>query len=386
MRALFGVPRPRAIPTLACAPIIAESWFQFREIGPPAAMWIVRLALRRPYTFVVMAMLIAILGVVSIVRMPTDIFPEIDIPVISVIFNYRGMSPDDMETRVVGNFERVLVYDRQRHRASSKANRSTASRSSRSSSSPRATSTPPSPRSLRVPQAALRNMPPGIYPPLVIAVQRVERADLAALARQRHPPRTAALRPGDQRPAARHGHRARRADPLPLRRQACGRSWSTSIRTSSTPGTCRPPTCPTRSNAQNLILPAGTAKIGTQEYHVRLNSSPAAVAAISDLPIKTIGTRTIYIRDVAHVRDGFAVQTNIVHVDGKRGVLHADLEIGGASTLDVVSGVKRRLPAPAGHHARRSCRSRRCSISRSSSAPRSRAWSRKRPSPPGSPA
>ena len=97
-------------------------------------------------------------------------------------------------------------------------------------------------------------------------------------------------------------------------------------------------------NAQNLILPAGTAKIGMQEYNIRLNSSPEAVAAIGDLPIKTIGNRTIYIRDVANVRDGFAPQTNVVHVDGKRGVLQPILK-SGASTLDIVNGVKKRLPA-----------------------------------------
>ncbi|HTU26129.1 MAG TPA: efflux RND transporter permease subunit [Pirellulales bacterium] len=305
-------------------------------------MWIVRLALRRPYTFVVMAMLIAILGVVTIVRMPTDIFPEIEIPVIATIWQYTGISPDEMETRIVGNFERTLVstVNDIEHIESQSLNGTSVVKIFLQ---PGAKVEAAIAQTVATSQTVLRNMPPGTFPPLVLRYSAsnvpILQASLGSDSlseQQLFDLATNALRPGMATvPGAQvpypYGGKVRQImidiDPEKLF------AWKLSADDVSS-----------AINVQNLILPAGTAKIGQQEYNVRLNSSPEAVAAIADLPIKTVGNRTIYIRDVALVRDGFTPQTNVVHVDGKRGVLQPILK-SGASTLDIVSGVKRRLPS-----------------------------------------
>lgn len=305
-------------------------------------MWIVRLALRRPYTFVVMAMLIAILGTVTILRMPTDIFPEIDIPVVAVIWTYTGISPDEMETRVVGNYERVLVSTVSgiEHIESQsltgiavvKIFLQEGANIDSAISQVVATS-----------QQVLRSMPPGIFPPLVmrynaanVPIVQVSLGSDSLSEQQLFDYATTGLRPGMATvPGAQipypYGGKVRQImvdiDPEKLF------AWKLSAADVSN-----------AVNAQNLIAPTGSAKIGPQEYNVRLNSSPEVVAAIADLPIKSVGTRTVYIRDVANVRDGFAPQTNIVRVDGKRGVLQPILK-SGASTLDIVNGVKARMPA-----------------------------------------
>jgi multidrug efflux pump subunit AcrB len=304
-------------------------------------MWIVQLALRRPYTFIVMAMLIAIMGVVSIFRMPTDIFPEIDIPVVAVIWTYTGISPDEMETRVVGNYERVLVstVNGIEHIESQSLNgiavvkiflQEGANLDSAIS------------QVVATSQQVLRSMPPGIFPPLVmrynaanVPIVQVSLGSEKLSEQQLFDYATTGLRPGMATvPGAQipypYGGKVRQImvdiDPEKLH------AWKLSASDISA-----------AVNVQNLIAPSGTAKIGDQEYNIRLNSSPEAVAAIGDLPIKSVGTRTIYIRDVATVRDGFAPQTNIVRVDGERGVLQPILK-SGASTLDIVNGVKTRLP------------------------------------------
>ena len=304
-------------------------------------MWIVRLALRRPYTFVVMAMLIAILGVTTIVRMPTDIFPEIDIPVVVAIWTYAGISPDEMETRVIGNFERVLVstVNGIEHTESQslygigivKIFLQPGVNIDGAIAQVGATS-----------QTVLRSMPPGIFPPLVMRYNAANvpiiQASLSSdslTEQQLFDQATTGLRPGMATvPGAQipypYGGTVRQImvdiDPEKLY------AWKLSAADVSN-----------AVNAQNLILPSGTAKIGAQEYNVRLNSSPEIAAAIADLPIKSVGTRTIYIRDVASVRDGHVPQTNVVRVDGRRGVLQPILK-SGASTLDIVNGVKERLP------------------------------------------
>ncbi len=306
-------------------------------------MWIVRLALRRPYTFVVAALLVAILGIYMIVaRMPTDIFPKIDIPVVSVIFNYGGMSPDDMEKRVVNNFEKFATttvndidhIDSQSlngigivkifFNANAKIEVAIA-------------------QVTAISQTAIRQMPPGMQPPLIIqynasdvpiiqlsigsdTVPEQQLFDLAS--NTIRPPLTTI--PGIEIPAP-YGGKQRNVvvDLDPEKLFAYGIS---------------PSDVSSAVNAQNLILPAGSTKIGMQEYQVRLNSSPDAVDALNDLPIKTVNGATLYVRDIAHVRDGFSVQTNIVHSEGKRGVLISILKNGNASTLDVVNAVKAKLP------------------------------------------
>lgn len=305
-------------------------------------MWIVRIALKKPYTFVVMGILIAILGGVTIQRMPMDIFPEIQIPVVAVIWNYTGMSPDEMETRVVGNYERLLVstVGGIEHIESQSltgisvvkiflqegANVDGAIAQVVASS-----------------QQALRLMPPGIYPPLVmrynaanVPIVQVSLSSDTLSEQQLFDNASNGVRPGMATvPGAQipypYGGTVRQImvdiDPDKLY------SWHLSAADVLA-----------AVSAQNLIAPSGTAKIGEQEYNVRLNTSPFVVSEIENLPIKSVGTRTIFIRDVAQVRDGFSPQTNIIRVDGKRGVLQPVLK-SGASTLEIVNGVKKRLPA-----------------------------------------
>ncbi|HVT89804.1 MAG TPA: efflux RND transporter permease subunit [Tepidisphaeraceae bacterium] len=306
-------------------------------------MWIVRLALRRPYTFVVAAMLVFILGIVSIANMSTDIFPQINIPVIAVAFNYSGMSPSEMEKRVTGNFERFLttiVNDIDHTESESlygvgvikiyfqqNANIDEAMAQVAS-----------------VAQTAIRLMPPGMQPPLIIRYsasdvpilqlslgsKTLPEQSLFDLGVNQLRPRLVSI-PGIELPFP-YGGKQRQVvvDLDPDKLYAYGIS---------------PADVSTAVNAQSPILPAGTAKIGKQEYQVQLNSSPAAVQAMNDLPIKTVNGATVYIRDVAQVRDGFQVQTNVVHTNGKPGVLLSVLKHGNSSTLDVVKAVNEALPA-----------------------------------------
>ncbi|SFJ24418.1 efflux RND transporter permease subunit [Planctomicrobium piriforme] len=304
-------------------------------------MWIVRLALQRPYTFVVMAMLIAILGTVTVTRMPTDIFPEIDIPVIAVIWNYTGISPDDMETRIVGNFERILVstVNGIEHIESQSLNGISVVKIFLQPGSEVDAAVS---QTVASSQTALRNAPQGTFPPLVmrysasnvpivqlsLGSESLNEQQLFDLATNSLRPGMASV-PGAQVPYP-YGGKVRQVmvdiDPVKLF------AWKLSANDVAS-----------AVNAQNLVLPAGTAKIGTQEYNVRLNSSPDVIAALGDLPVRTVGGRTIYVRDVASVRDGFTPQTNIVRVDGQRGVLQPIYKAG-ASTLQIVGGVRERLP------------------------------------------
>ena len=305
-------------------------------------MWIVRLALRRPYTFVVAAMLVAILGVVTIRRMPTDIFPSVDIPVISCVFRYEGISPDEMEKRIVTPFERFLittVNDVERIESLSLNGNAVI----KVYFQPGAKIEAATAQVTAVAQTAIRQMPPGSQPPLIIrySASDVPILQLSISSDTIPENRLFDITINQLRPQLitvpnimipyPYGGKQRQVvvdlDPAKLY------AWGIS-----------PSDVSAAVNNQNLILPAGSVKVGTQEYPVRLNSSPDNVAALNDLPIKTINGTTVYIRDVAHVRDGFQVQTNIAHADGKRAVLLTILKAGGGSTLDVVAEVKRRLP------------------------------------------
>jgi multidrug efflux pump subunit AcrB len=304
-------------------------------------MWIVRLALRRPYTFVVAAMLVFILGVFTIINTPTDIFPDINIPVISVIFNYSGMSPSDMEQHIVTGFERTLtttVNDIEHTESQSLYGIAVV----KIYFQPNARIETGIAQVTAICQTTIRSMPPGTQPPLVIqySASNVPILQLSfssdTLSEQAMFDQAAnfvrpglATVPGIQIPYP-YGGKQRQVmvDLDPERLYAWGIS---------------PSDVSAAIGAQNLILPAGTTKIGTQEYPVVLNSSPLQADDLNNLPIKTANGTTVYIKDVAHVRDGFQVQTSLVHASGKRGVLLSILKNGGASTLDVVSGVKKAL-------------------------------------------
>src|SRR6476469_3718546 len=305
-------------------------------------MWIVRLALRRPYTFVVMAMAIVLLGLVAIFRMPTDIFPEVDIPVISVVWQYPGMSPSEMEGRMVRQFEGFLtttVNDIE-HIESQSLNGVAVIRIY---FQPGAKIEEAEAQVTATGQAAVRIMPPGTNPPLILrysastvpilqlsmgsnTLPEQQLFDISAnFLRTELATVQGAMIPwpygGKQRfivvdlePDKLYGYGLSAAD------------VSQAI------------------NLQNLILPSGTAKIGTQEYYVRLNSSPEVVEAINDLPIKTVNGTTVFIRDVAHVSDKYMPQTNMVHAEGKKGALVSIYKLGKASTLDIVKRIKEAVP------------------------------------------
>src|ERR1035437_9016608 len=306
-------------------------------------MWIVRLALRRPYTFVVAAMLVFFLwGYVTFFRMSTDVFPDIDIPVVSVIFNYTGMSPDDTERRIVSPFERFLgttVNDIQRIESQSLNGISII----KIYFQPKARIEMAISQVTAISQTAIRSMPPGTQPPLVIQYSASDVPILQlSLSSDTLDEQTVfdkavnVLRiqlvtiPGLQAPYP-YGGKQRQVlvDLEPDKLYSYGLS-ATDVSNAV--------------NAQNLILPGGSSKVGTQEYQVYLNSSPSTIEELNNLPVKSVNGRTVYIRDVAHVRDGFSVQTNIVHANGKRGVLLTIYKAGNASTLDVVNAVKQALP------------------------------------------
>ncbi|HKX32875.1 MAG TPA: efflux RND transporter permease subunit, partial [Blastocatellia bacterium] len=305
-------------------------------------MWIVKLALRRPYTFVVAALLIALFGYVTISRMSTDIFPEIDIPVVSVIWTYNGIAPEEMEKRVVTMSERGLtttVNDIE-HIESQSVNGVSVIKVF---FHPGAKIEAAVAQVTAMSQSVLRVLPPGITPPFIlrynvsnvpilqasISSDSLSEQQLYDYSQNFIRTQLATVQ-GASIPLP-YGGKPRQImvdlDPQSLFAKGLSAADITAA-----------------INAQNLILPAGSVKLGEREYNVRLNSSPDTAAALNDLPIKQVNGATVYIRDVAQVRDGSAVQVNIVRQDGRRSSLLTILKSSGASTLDIVSRVKAALP------------------------------------------
>src|ERR1700694_901989 len=306
-------------------------------------MWIVKVALSRPYTFVVLAILILILGTLAIFRTPTDIFPNINIPVVSIIWNYYGLSPAEMSNRIITLQERnltTIVNDIEHLESQSLngvavikvffnpgANISTAIAQIAGQS-----------------QTQLKQLPAGTTPPLIITYSAssvpilqlalsgptLSEQQLNDLGLNFIRPQLTSI-PGTAIPYPYGGkQRQVQVDLNTAALQANGLSPLDVVNAIS---------------AQNLILPAGTAKIGSLEYNVDMNGSPTSIKELNDLPVKTVGTNTIYIRDVAFVRDGFPPQTNIVRVDGRRSTLMTIQKIGTASTLNIINGIKQLLPS-----------------------------------------
>ena len=304
-------------------------------------MWIVRLALRRPYTFVVMALVIILLTPVALMRTPTDIFPEINIPVISLVWTYNGLQPQEMEQRITSNVERgltTLVNDVE-HIESQSLNGIAVIKVF---FQPHANIQTALAQTAAISQTFLRFLPPGTTPPLVIIYSAstvpVIQIGLTSdtLSEQQlfdfgnYFIRTElATVPGAATPFPYGGkQRVISVDIDSTALQAKGLSAVDVVGA---------------VNAQNLILPTGTAKLGPLEYNVEMNGSPQTVQELNDLPVKTVNGATIYMKDVAHVRDGFSPQTNIVLANGQRGVLMSIYKTGGASTIDIVDRVKRML-------------------------------------------
>jgi CzcA family heavy metal efflux pump len=304
-------------------------------------MWIVRLALARPYTFIVMALVIVLLTLVVVPRTPTDIFPEIRIPVISLIWNYDGLEPQEMEQRITSNSERfvtTLVNDVQHIESQSINGKAIV----KIFFQPNANIQSALAQTTAIMQTILRTLPPGTTPPLV-AIFSASTVPVIQIGLTSDSLSEQALFDfGNNFIRTQLATVQGVALPYPYG----GKQRLISVDLDSTALQAKglsPVDVVNAVNAQNLILPTGTAKLGTIEYQVELNGSPRSVAELNDLPIKTINGATIYMREVAHIRDGFSPQTNIVRANGQRGALMSAYKTGSASTLDMVKNLKQTL-------------------------------------------
>jgi multidrug efflux pump subunit AcrB len=304
-------------------------------------MWIVRLALRRPYTFAVFALLILILGAFSIESMPTDIFPNIDIPVVTVVWQYTGLSADQMANRIVSNSERGMtttVNDIE-HIESQSLNGIAIIKIF---FQPHVNIGSAVAQITSISQVQLRSLPPGTTPPFIIQYnassvpvlqlglsgQGLNEQQLNDLATNNIRTQLATIE-GAQTPFPYGGKQRQVQVDLDLPAlQAKGLSPIDVVNAVS---------------AQNLIAPSGTMKIDRFEYAVETNSAPDVINDLNNLPIKAVNGAVIYVRDVAHVRDGYPPQTNIVRVDGRRALLMSTMKTGSASTLDIIAGIRAKL-------------------------------------------
>jgi multidrug efflux pump subunit AcrB len=305
-------------------------------------VWIVDIALKRPYTFIVLALLILLISPIVILRTPTDIFPNVNIPVVAALWNYTGLNAEEMEERIGSQYERSLttaVSDIEHIESQTVEGRSI----TKVFFHPGAKVDIAMAEMTAVAQASIRQMPPGITPPFMIiysassvpilqlalsgeGVSEQQLFDYAA-----NIVRTALVTVSGAAVPWPYGGKQRQImiDLQPQLLQAKNLS---------------PTDIVNAVTSQNIILPSGTSKIGEFEYDVALNASPATIQELNDLPVKSVGNSTIYVHDVGHVRDGFAPQTNIVRRNGQRSVLMTIQKIGNASTLDIVSQVRSLLP------------------------------------------
>jgi multidrug efflux pump subunit AcrB len=305
-------------------------------------MWIVRIALRRPYTFVIAAILILILGTVAIVRTPTDIFPNIDIPVISVIWNYTGLTPEEMANRITSNYERsigIAVNDIQHIESQSLTGTSV----TKIFFQPGVQVPAAIAEVTALSQTSVRNFPAGTQPPLIISYnastvpiiqlalsgEGLNEQQLGDSGMNFIRPELVTV-PGAVLPYPYGGKQRNVMIDLNIQGlQSKGLSPEDVMNTVA---------------AENLILPTGTAKIGPFEYQVDMNGAAATIQDLNDMPIKEVNGSTIYVKDVGNVRDGFTPQTNIVRVDGVRSVLMSILKSGKYSTLDIIKDIKDKIP------------------------------------------
>jgi len=305
-------------------------------------MWIVQIALRRPYTFLVMALLILLATPLALLNMATDIFPEINIPVVSVIWNYAGLSAQELGQRITATTERSLtttVSDIE-HIESQSLNGIAVVKIF---FQPTANIQTAIAQVVAISQAQLRQLPPGITPPLIIKfsassvpVIQLGLSDPTLSEQALFDAATNNLRPKLVTiPGV--------AIPFPYGGKF--RQISVDLDTDALLAKGMTPTDVVNAvNTQNLILPSGTAKIGSTEFAVAVKGSPDTIAGLNDLPVRSVNGATTYLREVAHVRDGFSPQTNIVRQDGQRGVLLSVLKNGGSSTLQIVSDLRAMLP------------------------------------------
>src|ERR1700741_3199143 len=305
-------------------------------------MWIVQIALRRPYTFVLLAVVIAISGSLAALRTPIDIFPSIDIPVVSVVWTYNGMQPKDMADRVIYYYERQLTaqVNNIEHIESQSLNGygtvkiyfqkgvNIGSALAQVSSAA---------------QTVLKLLPAGTTPPYVLSynASSVPILQLALSSKKLPEDKLFDLRQNSIRPQLATVNGA--ALPSPYGGKILQAQVDLDQRAMQSHNVSADDVVNAIS-AQNLVLPAGTEKIGKFEWNVDLNASPTLLDHINDLPVKKVDGTVIHIRDVAYAHDGSPPQTNIVRVNGARAVLMSILNAGSASTLDIIAGIKARLP------------------------------------------
>jgi multidrug efflux pump subunit AcrB len=305
-------------------------------------MWIVRIALTRPYTFIILALLILLLSPVVILRTPTDIFPNIDIPVVAVAWTYTGLNAEELQGRLTTPYEKVLttLVDNIEHIEAVTYNGIAVVKIYLQ---PNASLDTANAQVTAVSQYILRQLPPGTLPPEIInySASSVPILQLGLSGKN--------LSEQQLNDYAQNYIRTQLVTipgaviPLPYggkQRQVMINMDQQLMQSKGvSPGDLL-----TALNTQNLVIPSGTAKIGENEYDVRVNSSPRTIAELNTLPIRQVNGSTVYLRDVATASDGFAIQTNIVRQDGHRGVLISILKAGNASTLDVVKGIRQMLP------------------------------------------
>jgi CzcA family heavy metal efflux pump len=299
---------------------------------------IVRIALKRPYTFVVMAIFILIVGCLSALRAPTDIFPAINIPVVSVVWQYTGLSPDQMEGRIMAPFQRVLTttVNGVEHIEGTSLNGYGVVKIFFQPGTNIATANA---QATSISQEILKQLPPGETPPFVLNynASTVPVIQLALSGKGLSEQNLADLGLNQLRPMLTSVNGA--AIPFPFG----GKTRQVQINVKPSELQARGLSAEDVENAlaaQNLITPVGTEKIGNYEYTVQLNDAPTTIAAIGGLPVKSANGTTVYMRDVADVTDGAPPQPNIVHVGGKRSVLLTVFKNGSASTLSIISGIR----------------------------------------------
>jgi multidrug efflux pump subunit AcrB len=305
-------------------------------------MWIVRVALQRPYTFIMLAILIVFMGIYAILNTATDIFPNIRIPIAAVIYRYSGLLPEEMATRIILLSERsaqTVVNDVEHTESQSVNGTSVVKYFFQPDANPALSFA----QIVAVSQAQLNAAPPGTTPPYILSFNASSVPILQlALSSETLPEsvlfdlgtqivRTQLATVGGASTPYPYGGKQRQVqvdlDPKELRARGLS-----------------PDDVVNAIAAQNLILPAGTEKIGDLEYFIKLNANPSAIDELNALPIRARAGAVTYVRDVAHVRDGYAPQTNIVRVDGHRSVLMNVLKTGNASTIDIINTITKMMP------------------------------------------
>ena len=305
-------------------------------------MWIVKLALSRPYTFVVLSLLLLILGPLAIFRTPVDIFPNINIPVVSIIWNYNGLSPEDMANRIITPTERGItttVNDIEHVESTSLTGVAVV----KVFFQPGVSIATAVAQLTAISQTQLRQLPAGSTPPLIIQYSAssvpILQLGLSGQGLSEQQLNDLGLNFVRSRLSSIEGV----SIPFPYGGKQRQVQVDINMQALQAKG-LSPAEVVNAISVQNLILPSGTAKIGTFEYEIDTNSAPKTIQGLNDLPIKTVNGAMVYIRDVAHVRDGYPPQTNIVKVDGQRASLLTVQKTGTSSTLDIIRSLRGRLP------------------------------------------